>query len=112
MPGEYAQECLRLVRETHAGKEIHDAAAAVWTGDPEEGAGPIQFDLGRQAGEREVEYQYVSHYMDVGDVPVPVYARGTRIAAYGPRYRATCALANNQVVLDRIEEAGEWEGSL
>ena len=112
VPADYAQECLRLVRETPRGSEIHEVQRPRWVGTPEEGKGPIQFDFGHLAGQREVEYHYVSHYIDVGDISVPIYATATRMVGYGPRYRAVCRQDGDRTLLDGIEETGEWEGGL
>ncbi|MCY4120586.1 MAG: hypothetical protein OXG72_06655 [Acidobacteria bacterium] len=112
VPVEYAQECLRLVRETAAGETMHETTRPVWTREDEDGRGAIRFDFSHLAGEREVEYEYVSHYMHVGDVPIPIFATDTRTVEYGPRFRATCARVDQRVVLDGIEETGEWENSL
>ena len=112
VPAEYAQACLRLVEETPHGTEIDEVQWPRWVETPEEGEGPIRFDFGRLAGQREVEYDYVSHYIDVGDVSIPIYATATRNVGYGPRYRAVCRREGERTVLDGVEDAGQWEGRL
>ena len=113
IPFDYAQQCMLLVQETDAGQAIHETTRPTCLGGhPDDGRGPIRFDFSHLTGEREVEYEYVSHYMYVGDVPIPVYATGTRIVEYGPRFRATCSRRGEQVVLEGITDASEWEDRL
>ena len=112
IPMQYSMECLHLVQATPRGREMYDTTRPRWAADPEEGRGPIRFDFSHLAGEREIEYEYVSYYIDVGDISVPVFDTATRIVGYGPRFRATCSLDGEQVVLDGVVSAGEWEDSL
>ena len=112
IPMEYSMQCLRLVQDTPEGSEIHDTRRPRWAADHEDGRGPIHFDFSHLTGEREVEYDYIAYYIDVGDVSVPIYATDTRIVGYGPRFRATCSLQGDQVVLDGVVGRGEWEGGL
>ena len=112
IPSRYAQECLRLVRETPAGESLHTAGRPSWNGDPDDGRGPIAFEFGQLGGQREIEYDYISHYIDLADISVPVYDTDTRMVEYGKRWRAACSVRNNEVVLDGVEETGEWQGGL